>query len=30
VLQRLVVGKRLNMSEMHDHLLHMFRRAFAP
>jgi AcrR family transcriptional regulator len=30
MLQRLVEGKRLNMSEMHDHLLHMFRRAFAP
>jgi len=30
MLQRLVEAKRLDMSEMHDHLLHVFRRAFAP
>lgn len=30
MLQRLVEGKRLDMSAMHDHLLQMFRRAFAP
>lgn len=29
MLQRLVEGKRLDMSDMQDHLLHMFRRAFA-
>ena len=30
MLQRLVEAERLDMSEMHDHLLHVFRRAFAP
>lgn len=29
MLQRLVEAERLDMSEMHDHLLHVFRRAFA-
>ena len=30
MLQRLVEGKRPDMSDMHEHLLHMLRRAFAP
>lgn len=30
MLQRLVQGRQSDMPEMHDHLLHIFRRAFAP